>query len=109
MDGDWFKTLKHAIYDIYQFKEGLELRQSTQSLTNRIEQMHHYLTDPKTSLWNIEEYKGREIGAQSYLGGVVGSQKDAMKNSDYGAMWMLGKATQDPELTEKGTSLRPEF
>lgn len=101
VDGDWFKTLKHAIYDIYQFKEGLQLRQSTQSLTNRIEQMHHYLTDPKTSLWNIEEYKGREIGAQSYLGGVVGSNKDAMKNSDYGAMWMLGKATQDPELTER--------
>ena len=101
VDGDWFKTLKHAIYDIYQFKEGLALRQSTQSLTGRIEQMHHYLTDPKTSLWNIEEYKGREIGAQSYLGGVVGSNKDAMKNSDYGAMWMLGQATQDPELTRK--------
>ncbi len=101
LDGDWFKTLKHAIYDIYKFKEGLQLRQSTQSLTSRIEQMHHYLTDPKTSMWNIEEYKGREIGAQSYLGGVVGSNKDAMKNSDYGAMWMLGKATQDPELTKK--------
>lgn len=101
VNGDWFKTIKHAIYDIYQFKEGLQLRQSTQSLTSRIEQMHHYLTDPKTSLWNIEEYKGRQIGAQSYLGGVVGSNKDAMKNSDYGAMWMLGKATQDPELTKK--------
>ncbi|GAB2791976.1 hypothetical protein GCM10027275_41040 [Rhabdobacter roseus] len=101
IDGDWFTALKHAIYDIYQFKEGLALRQSTQSLTDRIEQMHKYLTDPKTSLWNIEEYKGRQIGAQSYLGGVVGSDKDAMKNSDYGAMWMLAHATQDPELTQK--------
>ncbi|MPR33157.1 glycerophosphoryl diester phosphodiesterase [Salmonirosea aquatica] len=100
VDGDWFKTLNHAIYDIYQFKEGLALRQSTQSLTDRIEQMHHYLTDPKTSMWNIEDFEGLKIGAQSYLGGVVGSNRDAMKNSDYGAMWMLGKATHDPDLTE---------
>ncbi len=100
VDGDWFKTLKHAIYDIYQFKEGLELRQSSQSLTSRIEQMHHYLTDPKTSMWNIEEYEGLKIGAQSYLGGVVGSNKDAMKNSDYGAMWMLANATKDPALMD---------
>lgn len=101
IDGDWFQALNHAVYAVYKFKEGLALRQSTQSLTDRIEKMHHYLTDPKTSLWNIEEYKGRKIGAQSYLGGVVGSNKDAMKNSDYGAMWMLANATQDPDLTEK--------
>lgn len=99
--GDWFQALNHAIYDVYNFKEGLALRQSKQSLTDRIEKMHHYLVDPKTSLWNIEEYKGKQIGAQSYLGGVVGSNKDAMKNSDYGAMWMLAHETKDPELTQK--------
>ncbi|MCW3106111.1 MAG: glycerophosphoryl diester phosphodiesterase, partial [Segetibacter sp.] len=97
----WFKTLNHAVYDIYKFKEGLEMRQSKQSLTSRIEQMHHYLTDPATSMWNVEEFKGLKIGAQSYLGGVVGSNKDAMKNSDYGAMWMLATETQDPLLTEQ--------
>ncbi len=99
--GDWFQAINHAAYDIYKFKETLALRQSKQSLTGRIEQMHHYLTDPKTSLWNIEEYKGKQIGAQSYLGGVVGSDKDAMKNADYGAMWMLANATGDPELKQK--------
>lgn len=99
-DGDWFKALNHAVYDIYQFRETLALRQSTQSLTDRIQKMHHYLTDPKTSLWNIEEFDGKKLGAQSYLGGVVGSDKDAMKNSDYGAMWMLANATHDPLLTE---------
>jgi len=99
--GDWFAAIKHAAYDIYKFKETLELRQNKQSLTDRIEKMHHYLTDPKTSLWNIEEFKGKQIGAQSYLGGVVGSNKDAMKNSDYGAMWMLANVTNDPELTQK--------
>ncbi|MGI8637165.1 MAG: glycerophosphoryl diester phosphodiesterase, partial [Segetibacter sp.] len=97
----WFKTLNHAVYDIYKFKEGLDMRQSRQSLTSRIEQMHHYLTDPTTSMWNIEEFKGLKIGAQSYLGGVVGSDKDAMKNSDYGAMWMLADETQDPLLTQQ--------
>ncbi|AKD58066.1 glycoside hydrolase family protein [Spirosoma radiotolerans] len=99
-DGGWFKALNHAVYDIYQFKETLALRQSKQSLTDRIEKMHHYLTDPKTSLWNIEEFEGKKLGAQSYLGGVVGSNKDAMKNSDYGAMWMLANATHDPLLTK---------
>lgn len=99
-DGDWFKALNHAVYDIYNFKETLALRQSKQSLTDRIQKMHHYLTDPKTSMWNIEEFEGKKIGAQSYLGGVVGSNKDAMKNSDYGAMWMLATATKDPLLTK---------
>ena len=101
ISGDWFQALNHAIYDVYNLKEGLALRQSKQSLTDRIEKMRHYLIDPKTSLWNIEEYKGKKIGAQSYLGGVVGSNKDAMKNSDYGAMWMLAHETKDPELTQK--------
>ncbi|WP_338872620.1 glycerophosphoryl diester phosphodiesterase [Spirosoma sp. SC4-14] len=99
-DGDWFKALNHAVYDVYKFKETLALRQSKQSLTDRIQKMHHYLTDPKTSMWNIEEFEGKKIGAQSYLGGVVGSNKDAMKNSDYGAMWMLATATKDPLLTK---------
>ncbi|RRB07775.1 glycerophosphoryl diester phosphodiesterase [Larkinella rosea] len=99
-DGDWFKALNHTVYDIYQFKESLALRKSRQSLTDRIQKMHQYLIDPKTSLWNVEEYEGKKIGAQSYLGGVVGSDKDAMKNSDYGAMWMLATATGDSALTK---------
>ena len=99
-DGDWFKALNHAVYDIYKFKESVEMRQSKQSLTSRIEQMHHYLTDPVTSMWNVKEYNNMKIGAQSYLGGVVGSDKDAMKNSDYGAMWMLAHATRDTVLNQ---------
>ncbi|MEJ5961434.1 glycerophosphoryl diester phosphodiesterase [Pedobacter immunditicola] len=100
-DGDWFKALNHAIYDIYKFKEALNMRKNRQSLTSRIEEMHQYLTDPVTSLWNVEEYKNMSIGAQSYLGGVVGSDKDAIKNSDYGAMWMLASMTKDTLLTQQ--------
>ena len=99
-DGDWFKAINHAVYDIYKFDEGLSLRRDRQSLTSRIEKMHHYLTDSGTSLWNIETYQGMRIGAQSYRGGVVGSDHDAMKNSDYGAMWLLAAATKDSALSE---------
>jgi hypothetical protein len=99
--GGWFQAIQHAAYEVYQLKSALALRQSKQSLSSRIQQMHHYLTDPQTSMWNIEEFQGRKIGAQSYLGGVVGSNKDAMKNSDYGAMWMLANATQDTLLKTK--------
>ena len=99
-DGDWFKALNHAVYDIYRFGESVAIRQSSQSLTSRIENMHTYLTDPVTSMWNVKEFNNMKIGAQSYLGGVVGSDKDAMKNSDYGAMWMLARATNDSVLNE---------
>lgn len=98
---DWFETLKHAVYDIYNFKESLQLRQNSQSLSTRVEIMHGYLTDPVTSLWRVEEFEGRQIGAQAYLGGVVGADKDAMKNADYGAMWMLAHATGDPQLKKE--------
>jgi hypothetical protein len=97
-DKDWFETLKHAVYDIHDFEESLKLRRNEQSLSNRVETMHGYLTDPTTSLWRVEEFEGKQIGAQAYLGGVVGSDKDAMKNADYGAMWMLAHATADPQL-----------
>src|SRR5690606_26480824 len=74
---------------------------NSQSLSTRVEIMHGYLTDPVTSLWRVEEFEGRQIGAQAYLGGVVGADKDAMKNADYGAMWMLSHATGDQQLKKE--------
>lgn len=95
---DWYTVYKHAVNDVYRFSDFLALKKTSQSLTARILAMHKYLTDDKTSLWKTEEYKGLTIGAQAYLGGVYGSEKDAMKNSDYGAMWMLANITNDPTL-----------
>lgn len=92
-EGDWFAALNHAVYDVYRFRQTLGLRHNRESLVSRMAGMRDYLTDRKTAMWNIEEYKGVTIGAQSYLGGVVGSQHDAMKNSDYGAMWMTAAIT----------------
>lgn len=100
MNGEWYSLLEHAVNDIYQFKKSLTLRKNEQSLVSRIEQMQHYLSDRKTSLWNVEEYNGLQIGGQSYLGGVVGSNHDAVKNSDYGAMWMLANASDDTFLKD---------
>jgi hypothetical protein len=95
---DWYEVFKHAVNDVYRFKDFLSLKQTAQSLTDRISAMHTYLMDAKTSMWKTEQYKGLTIGAQAYLGGVLGSEKDAMKNSDYGAMWMLAKIANDSAL-----------
>lgn len=97
---DWFTVYKHAVNDIYRFRDFLHLKKTQQSLTDRILSMHKYLIDDKTSLWQVQDFKGTQIGAQQYLGGVYGSDKDAMKNSDYGAMWMLANIMQDPVLKE---------
>lgn len=98
---DWFSMLNHAVYDVYEFDKGLELRNNQRSLSSRVEDMYDYLLDPETSLWRVEEFEGLKIGAQSYLGGVVGSDKDAMKNADYGAMWMLAKSTKSKKILDQ--------
>ena len=63
--------------------------------------MHRYLVDDSTSMWRNCDYNGMTIGAQDYRGGVYDSEKDAMKNSDYGAMWMLAAMTGDGRLTKQ--------
>ncbi|MNK00526.1 hypothetical protein D3C87_183110 [compost metagenome] len=98
---DWHTVFKHAVYDIYRFKDFLDLKQTSQSLTDRILAMHKYVVDDKTSMWRTEQYKNLTIGAQAYLGGVLGSDKDAMKNSDYGAMWMLSNIMKDTVLQKQ--------
>lgn len=98
---DWFEVLNHVAYDMYDFGKALKLRKNKRSLTQRILAMHNYVTSDQTSLWRIEQFKGNAIGAQAYLGGVVGSDKDAMKNSDYGAMWMLAAISDDETLKKK--------
>ncbi|WP_255607445.1 glycerophosphoryl diester phosphodiesterase [Pedobacter polysacchareus] len=98
MAEDWFTVMKHAANDIYQFKEVLALKKTATSLTDRVFKMTKYVTDDSLSMWQLSPYKNMEIGAQKYLGGVYGSEKDAIKNSDYGAMWMLAKLTSNQKL-----------
>lgn len=96
--GDWTAIVRHAAYDIYGLSSFLARKQPARSLSERLQGLVAYVTDAKTSLWRTEDFHGRIIGAQAYNGGVIGSSKDAMKNSDYGAMWMLAALTQDPVL-----------
>lgn len=98
--GDWLEILRHTAYDVYRLNDFLALKSPERSLSERLIAMHRYVTDDRTSLWRTEEFGGQTIGAQAYYGGVVGSDRDAMKNSDYGAMWMLAKLSDDPRLIE---------
>jgi hypothetical protein len=95
---NWYNMLTHVINDINHFPSSLAVRRNTrQSLSDRIMAMTDYVKEDSTSLWNQETYQGMEIGAQSYLGTVIGSDKDAMKNSDYGAMWMTASILHDKD------------
>jgi len=97
-NADWYTVYKHAVYDVYQLKHFFELEENTQSLTDRLFKQYNYVLDDKTALWHKEIYQGKPIIAQAYLGGVVGADNDAMKNSDIGAVWMLAKLTNDSLL-----------
>lgn len=99
-DGDWYDVFKQSVYDVFGFEKQKNIIRNKQSLISRVFQMYNYLTNTETSLFRIADDEGMLIGAQHYLGGVVGSDKDAMKNSDYGAMWMLSALTHDTTLTK---------
>lgn len=99
--GDWFSSYKHVVNNIYKFDDFLTLKNTKESLTSRILNMYKYSLDDNTSKWLLKEFKGDTLGAQAYLGGVLDSKKDAMKNSDYGAMWMMGHIMDETDLKEK--------
>lgn len=95
---DWYSVYKHVIYDIYDLKKSLHYKQTEQSLSERVLSMYDYVLDDEKSMWHVEDYHGLKIGAQSYNSIVVGSDNDAMKNADYGAVWILAGATKDKRL-----------
>lgn len=98
---NWYQVYQHVVNDVYRFDELLHLKQTNQSLSGRLEQLLDYVKKDSTSRWRTFDYQGRTIGAQEYLGGVYGSEKDAVKNADYGAMWMLANITKDQVLVQK--------
>ncbi len=102
-NADWYSVYKHAIYDIYKLPTALSLKDTWQSLTDRVLSLKKYCLDDATSLWQTDDFNGIKIGAQSYLGGVHGAdpvKKDAVKNSDIGAVWMLATISDDKALKE---------
>lgn len=97
----WWPVFEHVAYDIYRLGDTLPLRSNRRSLTDRLYGIHSYVVNDSTSRWHTVEFEGDTIGAQEYLGGVYMAKRDAMKNADYGAMWMLGSMTVDSLLTVK--------
>ncbi len=95
---DWYKIYQHVVNDIYRFNDFLTLKKTKESLTSRLLRLLEYVKSDSTSKWRNTEYNGITIGAQDYLGGVFESKKDAIKNADYGAMWMLAEMTGDTVL-----------
>ncbi len=98
--GDWFQTYKHIVNNIYRFENFLALKDTKESLSSRMLNMYKYSLDDNTSKWLMKEFRGDTLGAQAYLGGVLDSDRDAMKNSDYGAMWMMANIMDDNVLKE---------
>ncbi|WP_201741425.1 hypothetical protein [Sinomicrobium soli] len=90
---DWYPVYKHAINDIYRFPDFLKLKDTEESLSDRLLALSRYVKDDSISMWNIQSYQNLKIGAQDYLSSVYDKDDDAMKNSDYGAMWMLSNMT----------------
>jgi hypothetical protein len=94
----WYSVYKHVVNNIYKFPDFLSLKKTKESLSARLLRLYNYVINDSTSRWRNFEYKGLLIGAQEYLGGVHDSEKDAIKNADYGAMWMLSNLTDDSIL-----------
>lgn len=97
----WWPMFNDVAQRIYRFGSSLALRCNKRSLTRRLHDIHSYVVNDSTSRWHTVTCLGDTIGAQEYLGGVYMAKKDAMKNADYGAMWMLGAMTGDPLLTAR--------
>ena len=100
-NNNWWESYNRIVNNIFKFDESLKLRKNRQSLTDRLYKIHKYVTNDSTSKWHTIQCEDLKIGAQEYLGGVYKAKKDAMKNADYGAMWMLGAMTADSLITDK--------
>lgn len=99
-EDDWYNVYKHVVRDIYRFNDFLALKQTRESLSIRLERLFQYVRDDSTSKWRTFDYHNREIGAQEYLGGEF-AKKGAVKNADYGAMWMMAGITGDSVLQKE--------
>lgn len=95
---EWYPVFKHVVNNVYRLPEFLTLKETDHSLTDRLYDMYSYVLDKRFSQWKTDTLDGTIIGAQRYLGGIYESNRDAIKNADYGAMWMLAKQTDDPYL-----------
>ncbi len=77
---DWFPVFTHAVNDIYEFKNMLNIQQEKRSLSERVNLMQGYLHNDKKSNWSVWDANGLQVGA------------NGQKNADVGALCMLAYA-----------------
>lgn len=77
---DWFPVFTHAVNDIYEFKNMLNIQQEKRSLSERVNLMQGYLHNDKKSNWSTWDCNGLQVGA------------NGQKNADVGALCMLAYA-----------------
>lgn len=94
---DWYSVYRTAVYDVFGFASMRSLS-NRMSLSDRVRKIHRFMHREAPKLFRKAMCDGVEICAQDYHGGVKGADGDAMKNSDYGAMWMLARLTGDTLL-----------
>lgn len=97
----WYEVYSHVARDINRLPEQLGMRETCLSLSKRLSMLKEHVLDDESSKWRTVELDGKTLGAQDYLGTVKDSDHDAMKNADYGTMWMLGRLTGDRRITEE--------
>jgi hypothetical protein len=90
----WFAVFEHAATDVYHFQDILGLQSSRESLSDRVGMLQTMLKDDKKSKWQTTAVNGLQIGS------------NGQKTSDIGAMWMIGRTSEDPALLARLPLLR---
>ena len=98
---DWYPVYSYVAHDLNCLDEQVSMRRTEYSLSTRIDMLCDHILDDETSRWRAVEYNGKILGAQDYLGAVKNSDKDAMKNADYGTMWMVGHLSGNKKVLEE--------
>lgn len=93
----WYDVYKRVVYGMYGF-DNMRKTRNALSLSSRLGKIYRYMRAEMPHLFRQVDFEGTPISAQDYRGGVHGADNDAMKNADYGAMWMMVRLANDTAM-----------
>ena len=93
----WYDVYKRVVYGMYGF-DNMRKTRNVLSLSSRLGKIYRYMRTEMPHLFRQVDFEGTPISAQDYRGGVHGADNDAMKNADYGAMWMMVRLANDTAM-----------
>lgn len=91
---NWFPVFSHAVNDIYQLPDMLDIQTYKLSLSERIRLMQKFLRNETKSQWRTWDVRGYKVGATG------------AKNADAGTMCMMAYAGEDSVMQERMTYVR---